>query len=177
MSDDTETNVETGGNDPVNLIELLNKPMSDFPDLPNLPGQKWFYGKLTGVAASHSRQKQTPLYDFGIRITDPGKDVTTADLAVITSKGFSLADYEAHALFYVTPNAMKMLRRFLTSLGFAESVSFVEALGLDQNGNPTAATQEKIRGRDVIFRTPAADDQKRVFLSNVDMISGNIDQK
>lgn len=163
--------------DPINLIELLNKPLSDFPDLPNLPGQKWFYGKLTGVEAQHSRQKQTPFYHFSIRITDPGKDVTQAELAAITNAGFSLADYEAGANFYVTPNAMKMLRRFLSSLGFPENASFVEALALDpETGNPTAATQEKIRGRDVMFRTPQADDQKRVYLNNVDMISGQIEK-
>jgi hypothetical protein len=164
--------------DPVNIAELLKKPMADFPDLPNLPGQKWFYGKLTGeIDAQHSRTNATPFYHIGIRITDPGKDVTPADLEPITAAGFSLADYDAGANFYVTPNAMKMLRRFLGSLGFPENVSFLEALKLDDNGNPTAATKEVLRGRDVIFRTPAADDQKRVFINSVDMLSGKIDQK
>lgn len=165
--------------DPVNLIELLNKPLSDFPDLPNLPGSKWFYGKLTGeITAEHSRQKSTPFYHIGLRITDPGKDVTASELKSIADAGFSLADYEAGANFYVTPNAMKMLRRFLTSLGFPENSSFVEALALDpETGNPTAETKDKLRGRDVMFRTPTADDQNRVYLNNVDMISGQIDKK
>jgi hypothetical protein len=160
---------------PVNLVDLLGKPMSDFPDLPNLPGMKWFYGKLLDVTADHSSQKKTPLYDFSIRITDPGKDVSAAELKAVTDAGFSLADYEAHAKFYLTPNALKMLRRFVTSLGFPPSVSFIEALALDPaTGNPTAETKEKILGRDVMFRTPAADDQGRVYLSNVDMVTGEI---
>ena len=174
MSDDTKDEVETSPQ-PVNLIELLGKPMSDFPDLPNLPGMKWFYGKLLDITADHSSVKKTPLYDFSIRITDPGKDVTAGEIKAISDGGFSLSDYEAHAKFYVTPNALKMLRRFVTSLGFPPSVSFIEALALDPTtGNPTDATKEKLRGIDVMFRTPAADDQGRVFLSNVDMVTGEI---
>lgn len=164
--------------DPVNLIDLLNKPMSEFPDLPNLPGSKWFYGKLTDVTAEHSRDKKTPFYHFTGRVTDPGKDVQQSELAPIAAGGFSLSDYEFGANFYLTPNAMKMLRRFVTSLGFPESVSFMEALALDtETGNPTAATREKVRGLDVMFRTPAADDQKRVYLNSVDMITGDVKGK
>ena len=157
---------------PTDLRELLGKPMSDFPDLPNLPGQKWFYGKLLSMSAGHSSKKMTPLYRFTLRITDPGKDVTSAELKAVADAGFSLADYDVGADFYLTPNAMKMFRRLVTSLGFSENLSFIEALSLDDDCNPTQQTQEKIRGLDVMFRTPPADDQGRVFLNHVDMLTG-----
>lgn len=156
-----------------NLAELLDKPLGDFPDLPDLPGQRWFYGKLTGeVEPGHSRQKATPFFKFGVKVTDPGQDVTAAELDKIKSAGFALADYEAGATFYLTPDAMKMLRRFLTSLGFPENVSFRANMKLDADGNPTAETAEVFRDKDVMFRTQAATDQGRVYINNVDQIAG-----
>src|SRR5215467_7726930 len=138
------------------LLELLKKPMSEFPDLPQLPAKKHFYGKLLGVTAGLSSQKQTPYYNFKIRVTDPGKDVTQAELAVVTDAGFSLADYEAGANFYLTQSALKMLRAFLSSLGFPPNVSFYDNLKLDEVGNPTPDTQDAIKGLDVMFQVPDA---------------------
>jgi hypothetical protein len=154
------------------LLELLKKPMSEFPDLPNLPPKKHFYGKLLGMTAGHSSQKQTPLYNFKIRITEPGKDVTASELATITDAGFSLSDYEVGANFYLTQNALKMLRAFLSSLGFPPNVSFYDNLKLDEVGNPTPDTQEAIRGLDVMFAVPQPGDNGRVFLGNVDNVVG-----
>jgi len=157
---------------PVDLRDLLNKPLSDFPDLPDLPGGKYFYGKLIGMTAGHSQQKQTPYFRFAVRLTDPGKDVTAAELQKIADGGFSLADYQVYSDFYLTPGAMRMFRRFLTSLGFPESASFMEALSLDsESGNPTSETIDKIRGLDVLCKTQAPADNGRVY-SNLDTISG-----
>lgn len=154
------------------LLELLKKPMSEFPDLPNLPPKKHFYGKLTGVSAGLSSQKQTPFYNFKIRVTDAGKDVTETDLQAISDAGFSLADYEAGANFYLTQSALKMLRAFLTSLGFPPNVSFYDNLKLDEVGNPTTDTQEAIRGLDVMFQIPDPGDNGRVYLGNVNNCIG-----
>ncbi len=163
MSDDT-----------VNLQELLDKPLGEFPDMPDLPAQKHFYGKLTGeVTPGHSRNKGTPFFKFGIKLTDPGNDVTQADLAAMRDLGFSLADYEAGADFYLTPGAMKMLRRFLGSLGFpVESVGTRATMKLDAEGYPTEATKDVFRGLDVLIRTPAAGTNGRVYLQNVEQIAG-----
>ena len=154
------------------LLELLKKPMSEFPDLPNLPSKKHFYGKLTGMTSGHSSQKGTPFYNFKIRVTDAGKDVTPAELKVVTDAGFSLADYEVGANFYLTQSALKMLRAFLTSLGFPPNVSFYDNLKLDDVGNPTDDTQDAIRGKDVMFAVPAPGDNGRVYLGNVDNLIG-----
>lgn len=154
------------------LVELLKKPMSEFPDLPNLPPKKHFYGKLLGMTAGHSSNKGTPFYNFAIRITDPGKDVTASELSVVTEAGFTLADYQVGANFYLTQNALKMLRAFLTSLGFPPNVSFYDNLKLDEVGNPTSDSQDAIRGLDVMFAVPAAGDNGRVYLGNVDNLIG-----
>ena len=168
MSNATETQVET-----VDLRDLLNKPLSDFPDLPDLPAGKHFYGKLIGIKADHSRDKKTPFFNFSVRLTDPGEDVTDVEKNAITNAGFSLADYQCGANFYLTPNAMRILRRFLSSLGFPDSASFREALSLDpETGNPTPESVEKIRGLDVLVKLPAAGDNGRVYLQNVDRIDG-----
>lgn len=153
---------------PVDLVDLLSKPMSDFPDRPNLPGGRTFYGKLISITAGNSRLKQTPLFHFAVRLTDPGKDVTAGEMEAIESAGFSLGDYPCGADFYLTPNSRTILRRFLTSLGFSSSNTFLENLKLDEaSGLPTEASQEAIRGLDVLIKTPPADDQGRVFLNNV----------
>jgi hypothetical protein len=153
--------------------DLLSQPLSDFPDMPDLPAGKHFYGKLLGVKADRSTVKKTPLFDFAVRLTDPGEDVTEAEKAAIASSGCGLGDYTCGAKFYITPAAMTMFRRFLISLGFSESLSFKEQLSLDKDCNPTSETIDKIRGLDVIIKTPLpAGDNKRVFLNNVDTISG-----
>ena len=157
---------------PLDIRDLLSKPLSDFPDRPNLPGGRHFYGKLTSFAATFSKTKKTPGYHVGIRLTDPGADVTKAELDVISNAGFAVGDYEVGSDFWLTPGSMVFLRRFLVSLGFPESASFVENLGLDNDGNPTPATQDKIRGLDVIVATPPADDQGRVFTNNLDSVVG-----
>src|ERR1051325_4455425 len=156
---------------PVDLQDLLNKPMSEYPDMPNLPGAKHFYGKITGVLAGNSRQKGTPYYRFQVRLTDPGDDVTKEELDKIANAGFSLSDYEVYADMWLTPNSMRMLRRFVESLGFPPNASFRENLKLDDAGMPTAETLEAVRGLDVFCRTQAADDNGRVY-SNLDTISG-----
>lgn len=154
------------------LMDLLKKPMSEFPDLPSLPPKKHFYGKLLGMTAGHSSNKQTPFYCFNIRITEPGKDVTESELAVVTDAGFSLADYQVGSNFYLTQNALKMLRSFLTSLGFPPNVSFYDNLKLDDVGNPTSDSQDAIRGMDVMFQTPDKGDNGRVYVGNVDNLTG-----
>lgn len=149
--------------DVLDLRDLLSKPGSDFPDLPDLPPAKTFFGKLLGVTADHSSVKKTPFFRFDIRLTDPGADVTEADLKPVKEGGFSLADYTFNADFYLTPNAMKMLRRFNDSLGFPSNVPIAELMKLDDNCNPTQETQELYRGRDVIVRTGPKDDKGRVY--------------
>lgn len=158
--------------DALNLRELLGKPASDFPDLPDLPAKKTFYGKLIGIGADTSSQKQTPLFRASVRLTDPGKDVTEDDLKAMREGGFSLADYETFAEFYLTPNAMKIFRRFLESLNFPMNVRLAEMLKLNpENLNPTDETQELFRGRDVICRTGDKDDKGRVY-RRLDSIAG-----
>jgi hypothetical protein len=152
--------------------ELLEKPMSDFPDRPNLPGGKHFYGKLVSWAATHSKVKGTPGYHVGIRLTDPGQDVTKAELDIITNAGFSISDYEVGTDFWLTPGSMVFLRRFMVGIGFPENVSFKENLSLDDSMNPTPATIDKIRGIDVIVQTPPADEQGRVYTNNLDSVLG-----
>lgn len=152
---------------PVDFRDLLNQPMSDFPDLPDLAPGKTYYGKLIGMSAGASRQKQTPLFHFDVRLTDPGPDVPKESLDKLSEGGFSLADYTVGADFYLTTNAMKMLRRFITSLGFSPNVSFAEALHLAETGEPTAETQDILRGKDVIIKTPPMNEQGRVYANNV----------
>jgi len=146
--------------------------MGDYPDMPDLPPAKTFFGKLVSVAADVSREKKTPFFRFTARITDPGKDVTESELEKIKSAGFSLADYNVTSDHYLTPNSMRMFRRFMESLGFPPNVSFVDALKLNpETLNPTEETQELIRGKDVIMRTPAMDGNGRVY-NRMDSMAG-----
>lgn len=165
MSDNTETS-------PIDLRDLLDAPGTEFPDRPNLPGGKHFFGKLLGISAGVSEKKGTPLFQFDIRLTDPGRDVTPQEIKAIADSGYSLADYSCGRRFYLTPKAMPMLWQFLEAIGFQRNVGLRTTLSLDADGNPTPETQDKIRGRDVIVKTPPADDQGRVFLNNVDQILG-----
>jgi hypothetical protein len=152
----------------VDFRELLNKPMSDFPDMPDLPAGKTFYGKLVGMTADQSRNKGTPFFHFDIRLTDPGKDVDEASLKKLSDAGFSLADYTVGANFYLTQRAMTMFRRFVTSCGFSPNVSFTEALKLNQDtGEPTPETIDVIRGIDVMIKTPPMQENGRVYTQNV----------
>lgn len=156
----------------VDLRELLSRPMSDFPDLPDLPPRKDFFGKITGIQSKLSTQKQTPFFQIDAKLTDPGPNVTDADLKAIKDGGFSLGDYTVNANFYLTPNAIRMFRRFLTSIGFAENLNFVTALKLDENLNPTEETMKVLVGRDVVCRTQAADQASGRVYNNLDMMSG-----
>jgi len=153
--------------DVVDFRDLLRQPMSDFPDLPDLPPTSHFYGKLISMNAGASRQKQTPLFHFDVRLTDPGEDVPKEFLQKLSDNGFSLADYTCGADFYLLQTTMKILRRFVTSLGFSPNVSFHECLHLAEDGTPTNETQDIIRGRDVMIKTPPMTDQGRVFANNV----------
>lgn len=165
MSDDTSS-------DPIDLRDLLSKTAGDFPDRPDLPAAKTFFGKLISVAADRSRQKQTPLLRFSVRLTDPGKDVTASEMERITKEGFTLADYDTTAEYYLTPAAMPMLRRFLETIGMGTNVSFIDFLKLDpQTCLPTSETQEVIRGQDVIARTQSLSENGRVYL-RLDSVAG-----
>ncbi len=164
MSDSNNTTVD--------LRDLLDKPGTDFPDRPNLPGGRYFYGRLIGIEAGHSKNKQTPLFHFDVRLTDAGKDVLSEEMEKVTSAGYSLADFRCGRDFYLTPNAMPMLWGFLESLGFQRTSGLRDTLSLDRDGLPTSATVDKIRGRDVLIKTPPADDRGRVFINNVDSIAG-----
>jgi len=152
----------------LDLRELLGKSLADFPTLPDLPEKKTFYGRITGISAGNSTKKGTPYFDIGVRLTDPGKDVTEKDMADIKAKGFSLTDYDTYARFYLTQGGishpMYGLRPFMESLGFASNVRLDELLRLDpENFNPTEETQELLRGREVICRTDAANEDGKVF--------------
>lgn len=159
--------------DPVNLGDLLNKPSSAYPDRPQLPGGKTFFGKLTGsIEAKESTVKGTPYYELGVRLTDPGKDIPPGALDALAKEGFSLADYDMVAQFYLTGKAMPMFRQFCDSLGLDESKTFIEKLALNpENYEPTADTTEILRGKDVIIRTQKADENGRVY-NRVDNIAG-----
>lgn len=157
-------------NDAVDFRDLLQKPLGDFPDRPNLPGAKTFYGKLISLTAGVEKTG-TPYFRFDGRLTDGGQDVKKTDLDALAAAGFSLADYEVYGKFWLTLNAMPMLRRFLESLGFNGSQSFAEALKLNEQGEPTVESQEVVRGLDFIGRTQPADAQGRVF-SSLDMMMG-----
>jgi len=156
---------------PVDLRDLLDAPGTDFPDRPNLPGNKHFFGKLIDIKAGHSRNKGTPQFEFGVRLTDPGKDVSREDLAPIFDAGFNLADYNVTYVFYLTPKAMPMLWSFLESVGFQRTLGLRQALSLAPDGNPTAETIDKIRGLDVLCKTQPKDENGRVY-SNLDTIVG-----
>jgi hypothetical protein len=67
---------------------------------------------------------------------------------------------------------MKILRRFLETLGFSPAVSIRANMKIDTDGNPTAETQDVFRDRDVIIRTPEAADNGKVYLQNVDSMAG-----
>lgn len=158
--------------DPVDLQELLNAPGTEFPDRPNLPGNRYVYGKLVSMQAMNSRNKGTPGYHFDVRLTDPGDDWTDADKKALHDAGFSLADYQAGLDFWLTKNAMSMLWRFLESIGFDRSLGLRQTLSLDEKGLPTATTIEKIRGIDIVAKTPMADERGRVFLNNLENAGG-----
>lgn len=158
-------------NDTVSLRDLLEAPMSEFPDLPDLPPKKTFYGKLAGMSSGHSSQKGTPLFHVEVRLTDAGNDVPPAWLEELKRLGLSLSDYSPFRDFFLTPGSMKFFRRFSDSLGFDPNKNVRENFKLDENYNPTAETQDLIRGRDVLCITQAAGDNGRVFL-NLDSIAG-----
>jgi hypothetical protein len=84
-------------------------------------------------------------------------------MEVLTSNGFTLADYEVWSDYYLTPKALPMLRSFLESLGFDKNLTFFQALKLDEYGNPTPDTVELIAGMDVLCTTPRAGDNGRVY--------------
>lgn len=159
--------------DPVNLQELLDTTDADYPDRPDLPEKKTFFGKLTGeIKADISQNKKTPFYHLGIRLTDPGKDVTPEEMSAITQAGFNLSDYEAGVDFYLTPKAMVMFRRFCESIGLDPTKTYRDKLKLDKNGNPTSETAELLRGIDVMCQTPPKGDNGRVYIQNMNMVSG-----
>lgn len=170
--------------DVLDLRDLLDRPLSDFPDRPNLPGGKHFYGKLAGLEASReTSEKATPFLRFTGRLTDPGEDVPKDEMAKLREMGFALSDYEFGRKFHITPGAMPFLRRFLVSLGASENVSFVKILALSPDYHPanpetyaraiTSQSIENIRGRDVLIKTPMPYGENRVvFLNNVDEIIG-----
>lgn len=149
--------------EPVDFRDLLAKPLGDFPDRPSLPGNKTFFGKLVSIGAGVSSQKGTPFFRFDARLTDGGQDVKKSDLDAIVAAGFGLGDYDVWAEFYLTPGAMPMLRSFLESIGFSGSSTFKEALKLNDSGEPTAESQDAIRGLDIICRTQAPGDNGRVY--------------
>lgn len=167
MADDTETVNET--ETVPDLHALLDAPLSDFPDRPSLPGLALFSGMLISCKADVSSQKKTPFLRFDARLTDPGKDVPASSMRKITDAGFTLADYEVWGEFYLTKAAMPMLRAFLLSLGFSESMSTKEQLKLDDNYAPTQETQDAIRGKEVTCQTQAPGDNGRVYgrLNNI----------
>lgn len=156
----------------LDIRELLDAPLSNFPDLPNLPGGKWFHATIIGMEAGRSTVKGTPFFRFPCRITEPGKDVTEAEMQKVKDAGVSLADYNAGADFYLTKDAMRMFRRFLTSTGVPENVSVREALklGTDINNPITPETIELVKGTPVMVKTPLPDGQGRVFTRNIEMI-------
>jgi hypothetical protein len=159
-------------NETVDLRDLLTAPLSNFPDKPNLPANKSFYGKILNMEATHSKVKGTPGFHVSVRLTDPGSDVTPSDLQKLSDAGLSLADYEVGSDFWLTPGSMTFLRRFLTSIGISENVSTAEALHLDEHFNPTSETRDIVRGLDVAIKTPPADAEGRVFTNNLDIIYG-----
>jgi hypothetical protein len=146
--------------------------MSDFPDLPDLPEKSDFFGKIVGIQSKLSTQKQTPFFQIDAKLSDPGPNVSQAALKPIADGGFSLSDYTVNANFYLTPNAIRMFRRFLTSIGFAENLNFIVALKLDENLNPTPATLETLVGIDVVCRTQARDAASGRVYNNLDQMVG-----
>lgn len=161
MSDDTDL-----------FLDFLSRPMSEFPDKPNLPANKHFYGKLVSLEMAQARnERKTPMYRFRIQITDPSPDVPRDWLDQIKNLGFSLSDFIVTADFFATFEARQFLKRFVISLGFAENVNVGHALRLSMTGGtagmPTEESQEAIRGLEVYFQTRAPDEKGRVF-NNVD---------
>lgn len=160
MADDTEV---------VDFKELLQSPLSDFPDRPSLPAKSLFYGKLIGLGAGRSSQKQTPFLQFNVRLEEPGREVPPSALNSIQAAGFSLADYDAWSEFYITKSAMPMLRGFMDSIGLGGK-SFVEALKLDpETCAPTQESQDVVRGIDVVCYTGEKGENGRVYgrLANI----------
>lgn len=167
----------------INLRELLERPIGDFPMRPQLPGKRTFFGKITGLEAScETNQKQTPFLRFSARLTEPGKDVTAQDLEAILSSGFNLADYNVGRKFHISPTALPFLRQFLLSVGCPIGVGFIDFLALSREYDPldpvtykdavTPETIDRIRGLDIMIQTPAPDDKGRVFANNVDVFTG-----
>lgn len=157
----------------VDFRELLEAPLSNFPDRPPLPADALFDGKLIGCSAGVSSVKGTPYLRFPVRLTDPGPQVPASAMKTITDAGFTLADYDVWSDFYLTKAAMPMLRAFLLSLGFSESMSTKEQLKLDDNYSPTEATQEAVQGIDVKAQTGKADVNGRVY-SNLARLAGTV---
>lgn len=168
MADDTENQAEIESTD-IDFHDLLDAPLSDFPDRPSLPALALFKGKLIGVTAGKSSQKKTPFLRFNVRLTEAGRDVPASRMKAIADAGFSLSDYETWGEFYLTKAAMPMLRTFMETLGFSTSMSTKEQLKLNENYAPTDESQDAIRGLDVICTTQEAGDNGRVFgrLANI----------
>lgn len=161
--------------DPINLQDLLDTTSLDYPEQPSLPEKKTFFGVLTGeMTASHSKNGH-PYFHFGIKLTEPGKDVTATDLASITAAGFSLGDYTCGVDFYLIPQprfVLEIFHRFLDSIGLDPNKGIREKLRLAKDGNPTPDTANVLRGIPVMCVTPAKGTNGRVYSNNMDMVAG-----
>lgn len=156
-----------------NFHELLDAPLSDFPERPTLPGLALFSGMLIGCTAGVSSQKGTPFLRFDVRLTDPGPSVPASAMKLISDAGFTLADYDVWGEFYLTKNAMPMLRTFLLSIGLNESMSTKEQLKLDDTYSPTPETQEVVQGCEVVCQTQAVGSNGRVY-GRLEKIAGTV---
>lgn len=160
-------------NEPLDLRDLLDKTSNDFPDLPDFPAEKSFFGRILSIYADRSSQKHTPFFGIKIRLTDPGDDVPKEWMENLRASGFTLADYEPICRFYLTPAAMKMFRRFADSIGKPPQAKFFEWLKLNpETLEPTDETQELLRGTEVFCRTKPVGDNGRVYSGELNSVAG-----
>jgi hypothetical protein len=161
-------------NAPVNFLELLAEPLSNFVRKPNLPGEKTFFGKILRIEAGKGRPpNEYPLYRVHVRLTDPGPDVSKETINALREAGYNLGDFEVYRDFYLNSRgSLAFLKDFVETLGFPTNVDVFTVLKIDrQTGLPTPETQTLLQGRDVVGMTGPANEKGQVW-PNLNSLAG-----
>jgi hypothetical protein len=95
------------------LNALLSMPLDDFKEPPAFPAGT-FYGTLLSYEYGKSRQKQTDYVRYHFRATEAGADLTPDEL-----QGVDLSNKKLYRDFYLTPDAIFMLKEFIVSCGIS----------------------------------------------------------
>jgi hypothetical protein len=123
---------------PVDLREMIARPMEDFPAQPLLPTCHYF-GQVVDVLTGLSKNVGTRYFAFICQPTEVCDLDPEGKAAQQTLNGVDLSDYEfprrdrvgtglPAGQIWISPKAMSMNREFLTGMGFPEAKPFDECI-------------------------------------------------